>query len=91
MDDDVCVQDAFLISWCGHRLCRPCAARTVTYNVKNLQAQVRLLSGLCHIRFGPVAKTAGNTAACMREYQLSSHTLQHALQPACTHGKFVFF
>lgn len=40
LDDEVCVQDAFVVGACGHRLCRPCALRTVGYNIKNLQPQV---------------------------------------------------
>ncbi|KAL6761938.1 hypothetical protein V8C86DRAFT_3023611 [Haematococcus lacustris] len=39
LDDEVSVQDAFLVSACSHRLCRPCALRTVTFNIQNLQPQ----------------------------------------------------
>ncbi|KAF5831689.1 hypothetical protein DUNSADRAFT_12743 [Dunaliella salina] len=39
-DDEVSVQDAFVVSACGHPICRPCAIRSVDFNIKQLQPQV---------------------------------------------------
>eukprot|EP00983_Pelagomonas_calceolata_P079347 1154627-Pelagomonas_calceolata.AAC.2 len=40
-DDEVSVHDAFVVSACGHPICRPCAIRSVDFNIKQLQPQVR--------------------------------------------------
>lgn len=39
-DDEVSVHDAFVVSACGHPICRPCAIRSVDFNIKQLQPQV---------------------------------------------------
>ena len=40
-DDEVSVQDAFVVSACGHPICRSCAVRSVDFNIKQLLPQVR--------------------------------------------------